>query len=566
MAGNEQTTYSNYNVSSAKPSIPMTEAPLSGWVANSMNGGHNKVLHYEPVMANTFIKQRYLNINIKLLTPKTPTFQPLRITFDTYWVPNSAVWKNARKFKSQKGGATNETKIEKVPNFEGFAYPNMNYRREGEDYEFPIIYTTHWRDSWISSYLSVIGRNTSSLENNGERINIQPVSALPARGFVSIYNRYLRNKMYDQEIPEYLDDDVTSQELENYFRSESFDLDYYYARAKRNDSYFTDYRTEAQGFALAAPTVDQFVELTEWASWESKINEARTQPENQNLTDEEVIAKISGGKLLTEGTTILIGRKTYMLNYSTITQSSYNTNPDVSEEFQTMGTQGAYSYTELNVPLFAGKKFDEDGYIHVIAHVHADTVFESAINRKELNINALDMYRPDLKDDKLDVLYICEMGTDRSVADLNNPEFYKEVVGFKRRFSEYFKLNNVIGGDMLSQNWKAVEPDGSANWNDDGRVITQKTYQFFENDAATSIIENTNEFNKDIWLDYTDLQINKNQAILNQIYYGSTGKLNKSGIAVGGQNQIFYIGKVLDIERMPIDKDIQNNFTKWGEH
>lgn len=231
-----------------------------------------------------------------------------------------------------------------------------------------------------------------------------------------------------------------------------------------------------------------------------------------------------------------------------------------------MGTQGAYSYTELNVPLFAGKKFDEDGYIHVIAHVHADTVFESAINRKELNINALDMYRPDLKDDKLDVLYICEMGTDRSVADLNNPEFYKEVVGFKRRFSEYFKLNNVLGGDMLSQNWKAVEPDGSANWNDDGRVITQKTYQFFENDAATSIIENTNEFNKDIWLDYTDLQINKNQAILNPIYYGSTGKLNKSGIAVGGQNQIFYIGKVLDIERMPIDKDIQNNFTKWGEH
>ena len=66
-------------------------------------------------------------------------------------------------------------------------------------------------------------------------------------------------------------------------------------------------------------------------------------------------------------------------------------------------------------------------------------------------------------------------------------------------------------------------------------------------------------------MDYTDLQINKNQAILNPIYYGSTGQLDKAGIAVGGQNQIFYIGKILDIEKMPIDKDIQNNFTKWGE-
>lgn len=63
------------------------------------------------------------------------------------------------------------------------------------------------------------------------------------------------------------------------------------------------------------------------------------------------------------------------------------------------------------MPVYAGYEAIEEGYIHIIATVWADSVFTSGIDRNLINVTPLDEYRPDLKDDKYDVLYEMEAGT-----------------------------------------------------------------------------------------------------------------------------------------------------------
>lgn len=581
--------FTTNQIKSTKPNAPRLERILVGQIGNSMNAGHNRTIAWKPIMAGERHKEYRLNASFKLLTPITPAYQNLLITFRTYFVPNSRVWKNAEKFTAQKGGAS-EIKINNVPYFNAkkFLYvPNNNY-----DKATSIQNTDIWRDCFASSYIPRVGNlNITTIDDTDNQTYIPPVSILPLRGRIAIYNDMERNKEYDEEILEYNDDTVSDSEIRSYIPDGiNTNFDYYNMRSKRMNSYYTNYRTEIQGFEAANPengeievegmttpqlSMSNDQALTTWSYWENLISESKSQSLNSQKNDWDIIAEIRGSKKLTEGKVQLLGVRTEKLNYASITQTSYNNNEQIEETFRVMGQQGAYSFTKLDIPLYAAVEFIEEGYIHVIATVQAENVFESGINRTELNVFALDQYRPDLEKQEYDVLYECETGT-TNLNGTNFEQFYK-AAGFKRKFTEYLSLPNIIGGDMVSKNYLTTKMDTTYNLMqiDGGQIITQKTYQFYEEDREyfynrqwnpETQTFNQQAFQKKVWKDYSDLQLNKNQAIMNEIEIMNNTNQDYEALRIKGQNQIFFSGIHYCQAILPMNSEIADNYNEWGEH
>lgn len=574
---NKQTAPTVSQIENNKPEIPKTFTMLEGQIGGSTNGGMNKVIGWKKCMAGEKHKELTIDVNIQLATPKSPAYQKLRGEILTYYVPNSRIWNNAEKYTAQKGGAT-ETKIKEIPNLKGKKIPFIsNYTQQNE---INLTQTTAWRDCWISDYIPRIGlkemEEYSSTEEHYSINEFPPISALPLRGRIAIYNDFERNKEYDEIIQEYKGDTISDYELNSY-------LPYYSStcnimRAKRPNSYYTNYRTELQGFETEIPPTENMLggqvsnldSLTSWVQVENLISESREQANNSQLNDWQIIRKLRGSKELWQGKTQLIGRKTFDLNYSAVTQNAYNNNEEIEEQYRVMGKQGAYSYTYLNMPIAAGFETDEEGYIHVILHIYAETVYETAIDRNLLNITPLDEYRPDLKKQIDDVIFRAEYSTNWSVEDDWD---YENVTGFKRKFTELGKLPNCINGDMTSQPWYDVE---LKNINNSYRLYlpdtiklieTQETYQFYMEGAY--IWKDKNQFFiiKE-WKDYTDFLLNKNQAIKNEIEEINSTNPNNRGYEhrIKGQQQIIYAGKLNLIAELPIDNEIITEWQDWGQH
>lgn len=551
---NEQSPATKNQITNSKPDIIKNANVLQGYFANSINGGHIKPITYKYVMAGEKHAEFRLQASIKMLTPLTPCYQRLKAVFKAYFVPNSRVWDNAEKFLSQKGGST-DTKIKKIPNLLGKKIPQITTGSGEAQKTITILDTDVWRDSWANAYMPKY--LTGLVVANDE--TLPEYSILPFRGFKAIYNDYERNKEYDSELKEFKGDTVTDEEAKTIFFTNTNNMDQYIIRGKRQNSYYTDYRTELLGEEEAEPTGTGSGAMINITEWEKKVAEYRSQAENAQENDWDIIAKIRGSRKLTEGKIQLLGTKTVGLNYQAITQNAYNINTTVREEFQTMGTQGAYSYTEVDIPLYQMQEFNEEGYIHVIMQVTADTVFETGFERTGLNVNYEDIYRPDFKDLKHDVLYQIEKDGTRSIKGN-----LKAVDGFKRKFSEYFKLPQPIGGDMTTggayETKYSKSPSPKFEGTTEGtRIEPNRTFQFFEIDDRY-----TNRYaRKQIWKDYTDEQINKNMAIMQEEEATNMGTYDF--IRIKGQNQIFFVGMATCICDLPIDENIRKNYTKWGE-
>lgn len=552
---NEQSPATKNQITNKKPSIIKNANVLQGYFANSINGGHIKPITYKYVMAGEKHMEYRLQASIKMLTPLTPCYQRLKAVFKAYFVPNSRVWNNAEKFLSQKGGST-ETKIKKIPNLGGKKIPKIQTGNQTNTIDIEIFDTDFWRDSWANCYIPKYLTGYVAATGNE---TLPEYSVLPFRGFKAIYNDFERNKEYDNTLYEYKGDTVSQAEVEDIFKTDEHNIENYIIRGKRQNSYYTDYRTELLGEETTEPNGSANGAMIDLTEWEKRVAELRSQAENAQANDWDIIAKIRGSKKLTEGKVQLLGTKTVGLNYQAITQNAYNTNTGIKEEFQTMGTQGAYSYTEVDIPLYQMVEFNEEGYIHIIMQVTADTVFETGFERTGLNVNYDDIYRPDLKDLKHDVLYQIEKDGSRSIKDN-----LKAVDGFKRKFSEYFKLPQPIGGDMTTggaYETKFTDMYTISGTQEGTRIEPNRTFQFFEIDDRY-----TNQYaKKQIWKDYTDLLINKNMAIRQEeekiAGMGGTYDI----IRVKGQNQIFFVGMASCVCELPIDENIRKNYTKWGE-
>ena len=555
-----QKPYTVDQVTNTKPNAPRTRNILSGYIANSMNGGHNRTIAWKKVMAGERHLEYRLKMNIQMLTPLTPTYQNLKCTVRAYFVPNSRVWKNAEKFTAQKGGAT-EIKIKKYPTLEGRVIPEIFDR--DEDYTTSLMNTTLWRDSWISSYIPRLHEFKYVSAITGREL--PDYNGLLLRGRIAIYNDYERNKEYDTQIYEYDGDDITPSEFLSYLPNTSgYKNDIATMRAKKDNSYYSDYRTEIQGFEDAYTNGQGSADsaLITWQNWKAKIAEARSQAENAQANDWDIVSKIRGSKKLTEGKVQLIGQQTFNLNYAAITQNTYNNNESINEQFRVLGKQGAYSYTEVTLPMYAGMEFVEEGFVHFIACVSADTVYERALERTLMNTKWEDEYRPDMEGQKFDMLY-------RGEIDAHNLAKIKEAIGFKRKYSELFKLPNIIAGDMTSSNYfqlKQETTNGAMYFNPNSEVETQKTFQFFEQ-TADYVWNNDGLYAyKKIWKDYTDLMINKNLAIPEEVQdLYEVPEEGTSEIQVAGQNQIFFVGVHQCLAELPVNPEIAENYTKWGE-
>lgn len=336
-----------------------------------------------------------------------------------------------------------------------------------------------------------------------------------------------------------------------------------------------DYRLEAQGFETDLPDLlnnaPDARSLVSWQMVEALTAEVRAQSENTEKNTWDVLHELYGtARKLSEGKTQHIGHYIFPLNYASVTQNAYSVGSTTEPKYQVMGQQGAYSYTEIEIPCFAGYEAIEGGWIHVELTVSAASVFERAFERTAMNVRWDSEYRPDLKNQKLDTLNFLEVETTVGQNGLIGGE--NQALGFKRKWSEYFKLPNVIFGDMTTADIEQVlfsDDSGSITYIDE-QILTQSTHQFFEENAIGIKSLNAKASEEDViwktyYLDYTDLLVNKNQAILNEvtpIQYGA----GFEEFIISGQNQIFYEGEHILVTDLPIDEAIKNNYTVWGEH
>lgn len=540
----EQTPNRENSISNDKAKIPTTKNLLQGFYANSWNGGFIRPIAYKKIMAGEKIENLSLSGVMRMLTPKVPPIQGLKTVFKVFFVPNIRVWKNAEKYTAQKGGSS-KTKITEVPNTDGLKIPNV----PGAESKFiPITDTTIWRNSWISGYYPRIASGAKQ-ETNTE-LNMPKLSILPLRGFKAIYNDFLRNKAIMPEMTEYLDDTVSSTEwgllMPNVTSWNTGATYIFVPRGRKQDSYYTDWRTELEGVNNTISPM--YTDLAQHTEWQKLIAESRSQVENEQLNDWEIVAKIRGSKPVTQGKVQFLAMKEVTMNYTQVAQTTYNANQTIQAEFQNLGQTGAFSYTEFSVDLLNYHTFQEEGYLHIIAQTTADTIFETGIERTLMNTKYDEEYRPDLIALKDDILYAGEIWSDY------NTDKVKEVIGYKRRYSELFKAPNVITGD-LTQRPIYENTTGSNTY--DQPIPLKDYYQYFEN-------TDTPVNRKDMYTyDYTDYMINKNQAVENERTSAGGGSL-ATGI-YKGPNQIFMVAEANYIVDLPIDESIKKNYKKWGE-
>lgn len=569
-----QVPYSLNQIEQNHPNVERTFNLLEGDIAGSLNGGHERTITYKRVKAGERIMLMGANMNIQLMVPKTPSFQRLKAVVKCVNVPDVRVWDNAMEFWAQ-GGGSSEIKVTEIPHPVGLQFPLVY----SDDNTALISYqeTTAYRDSFLSSYIPKMGVGImEDVIQQGQRIpynKIPPINILPIRADVAMYNDLQRNKEYMPKRQEFHGDTVTLTEMNSYIMSDTRDMDYFFRRARRDNSYYMNYRTELQGFELEIPSdsmLNENAALLNWSNWESYMAESRSQVENSQKNSWDIAQELNGAPKLTEGRTQLLAKRVFDINYSSVTQNAYNNNSEIEEKYRVLGFQGGFSYTNIDLGFINGLEIKEHGTLLVTLCITADTVFESAIHRVMLNTRWDEIYRPDLVGKKLDTIYESEFGTPFLYND--GTDDLKKAVGFKRAFNEEFTLPSVIFGDMSVRGsiQTDYEIDGQCRtFSTPNRILPNNTYQFFEF-AGNYEYDETYSYNieqKKIWLDYTDLMLNRNQVIKMPIFNDS-GNVDGSdgGMCVLGNNQIFYVGKVYCISDMPISPDIKDNFTKYGEH
>ena len=326
---NEQTPAGKNSISNNKPAVFQSANYMDGYFAGSCNGGMLRPITFKKVMAGEKIYDYSVKMRISMLTPKTPAYQKLKMTLKCFFVPDSRVWTNSEKFYAQKGGST-VNKINEIPNLGG---SSLYLSKVGTTENYRVYTDTEiFRDSWVSTYLPKYQTGYTSTSTTSGYLQFPKYSVIPLRGFKAIYNDFLRNKEYDSELVEYFSDTVSTAEFDSYFYHKTKDVTKDYEllrnlllRGRRQNSYYTDYRTELLGDDVNAPS-DALNNAVSLSEWQKQVAELRSQAENAQLNDWDIIAKIRGSKPLEENKVILLGEREIGLNYHSVPQDTYNLN------------------------------------------------------------------------------------------------------------------------------------------------------------------------------------------------------------------------------------------------
>lgn len=397
-----------------------------------------------------------------------PSFGKFKIQMLAVFVPNSRIWANADKFAAQKQSLVPSSVPLSVPFISlpfvnTVAVPNPNSYHfvqtivpdadaathapvptqwyQHSTYRESIMYAYYGRMSPISSYVF-------PAETNGGNLYTQmQFNVLPVRGYHAAINDCFIDRTTQTPYPEWNSDSVSPAETYYLFTpnnsndttpsaaptANNINQGCMLKRASTMKHYWNDYRTTV--YKNNSP-VDNTTLFTHNVT-QQMIDEYRLQSQNEDLTDQEIIAQLRGVKVPNENVCRIVGQRTIDIDISL--------QPQTSEGTLSLGADGALSYTFMDVD-FLDNTFESnrDGYLHYFWHVLSsdDGMEPEGHNIEMFKTSWSSFYRPSLEAIKDTPLYLRELTHMLTPSDVNR------IYGFRSAFAEYFRHPKYIRGDF----------------------------------------------------------------------------------------------------------------------
>lgn len=388
-------------------------------------------------LAGAKIKDFSAKFILKMQPLAHPTLDTLKLKMFAIYVPNTRVWlpKDADAFSSQK----EDRYLPKVLS-PPMAAPNGASIASIAGTTSLAFTTTMWRESLAYHYFGKDGVHSSTMAWN----------FLYPRGFKALYNDIFRDKSAHAPYIEYNSTVVSTPERNSVFHFGRVDSaltieeilnegtsnwDLY--RAPLDETYQNSFRPSV--FTQNNP-VDNTDLLTHIQS-QQITDEVRSQAQNINKTDAEILAEMRGTVIAKQNQCYIIGQKTIDIDISL--------QPQTVEGALPLGAEGAISYTfgsaDIITEQFSAPK---DGIIHLVYYIQApdQSIWANGINVEHTKSLWSDFYRPGLANIKDAPFYQRELS---GAMGTNN---WNDVGGWKRNFSEYFRLPTYIRGDFVQFN------------------------------------------------------------------------------------------------------------------
>lgn len=429
---------------------------LKGLVGNGTHGGFITPMTFMEYLGGTPIDSIEIDTTVKMQPIKHISLDKLKLRVDAVYVPNSAVWDKADEFVAQRSNAFSSPISYPMVNFNGIA----NISLTSNDGQSRILYhmSTLFRDTVLFNYY---GHNATNPNNNFS------TSLIILAGYFSAYNKIYSPKNFVPPIPFDNVDNLSAQLLfsgnvSNDINVNSMIQNTNYhniclQRAPASRSYYNDYRIDVVSDNSPVDNTSLYSHVVT----QKMIDEYRMQSSNAVKTDEQVIAELRGTRVANENIPYIIASDTVPISLSIEPQS-------VEGELL-LGDEGAISYTDVKLNLPVHFNAVKDGYIHIFYYVQAnDNIIDpNAVPIDILKSEFSDFYRPGLSEIKDSPLFLSE------ITQTNDNS---QIIGYKRRYSEYTRLPNIIRGDYTSMQPTIVADDGMRHNNNGWSFINESVW------------------------------------------------------------------------------------------
>lgn len=427
----------NADVSALRPTPERTPfVDIKGVVANGTHGAFVTPLSFQEVLAGSEVSTARLRTVIRMEPLAHVNWSKLDLNVMAVFVPNSRVWDDYDEFMANRDDVLTAKK--EVPAFNPTS-ANVLKVVMPDGIVQDARETTLYREMVIHGYYGKYQYTAGTYYN-----------ALPVRGYVAAYNDIFREKRVSSKIPEFKGD-MSDAEYNTYFRlGRALNTNWQYKtdaltdnigqcsagylfRAPSNKNYWTNYHMLA---GQLGNNVDN-TNLHTHNVTQRMIDEYRLSSENVNKTDAEVIAEIRGTAQARENECQIIGRNSVDIDMAILTASNENDNIR-------LGDEGAISYTFANIDIPINFRPLKDGYIHYLYWVSFKdgSLFTDVQNVEVKKRKIDDFYRPTLSEHKDLPILREEIG-----GVLGQNAF--NIIGYRRRFAEYFRLPTCVRGDFL---------------------------------------------------------------------------------------------------------------------
>lgn len=424
----EQTVYSGFQ---------KTQKRLEpGKSAITMAGGRAYPIMIKEVLAGEWISSWKMENLTRLLTPLVPTLDKTFLTVQAYFVPHTRVWESAEEALAGKTGA-------KFRNSKKLTIPTGIVKEVNTGY-FPFKNT-------LASRYGIYNKSTNTT-----------INTLLLRGYRAIYNDYLINKDYEIPKVEWNTDQITA--------AEQTAIDAYNADNQNNEagSWLNEnvykieaaptrksYLTNVKSRIVETNVVNQNNSIQDLGTatrqtlldWQTQFMDLKQRQDNTNKNDWDIIAEMGGTAPAIDDEVQFLGEVEYPMNYQQITQSA----PEINSS-SPLGTTGSFSFTNASGELFNHFHAKQHGFIHILAWVNMEKVYEASTPKELLKSDVTDIYRPGLA--KKEVQFLLK----KEVANNGAGGTSETTIALQPAWAEYKRLPSFTSGDMRSEILEPIGP------------------------------------------------------------------------------------------------------------